>query len=80
MIFKLEDDRDYIKKLIINTINEKLNDSTIDVNDMIVSSLEKLIIGNFDNKYFKFSNSDMKSKLIRSIKLILVKMLNLMNV
>jgi hypothetical protein len=81
IIFKLEENKDYIRRLIINTINEKQKDNLEEAyfNELLISNLEKIVIGNFDNKYFKFSNTELKSKLIRSIKLIVVKMLTLMN-
>jgi hypothetical protein len=82
IIFKLEENKEYIKKILTNTVNEKLKDPLMEdmyFNELIISNLEKVVTGNFDNKHFKFSNLELKSKLIRSIKLIVVKTLNLLN-
>jgi hypothetical protein len=63
-------------------VNEKVKDK-LDAtmfNELLTINLDKIIIGNFDNKYFKFSNNELKSKLVRSIKSIIAKFLHLMNV
>jgi hypothetical protein len=82
IIFKPEENKDYIKKILINTINEKIKDPLMEdiyFNELVTSNLEKIVTGNFDNKHFKFSNAELKAKLIRSIKLIIAKSLNILN-
>jgi hypothetical protein len=78
MIFHIENDRDYINKIILGGISEKTkrNSSEEEANDIFFSIVDKIIKGNFDNiQTFKFSNKEAKFKLIRSIKLVICKVI-----
>ena len=81
LLFDIETDKDYIKKLIYTTINSSKNNDSNDYLMNIYSTIDKIIKGNFENKnHFKFSNNELKSKLIRSVKIVIVKFLHLMTV
>ena len=80
MIFHLENDRDYNQKIILGGISEKAKrkSSEEETNEIFFSIVEKIIKGNFDNiETFKFSNKEAKIKLIRSIKLVICKVMYL---
>ena len=104
LIFDLEADKDYIQKLIWNSLENPLKDNNnninnqnniinnnqenidnnnkeeekIDFTSIIFSTVDKIIKGNFDNKnIFQYSSTVLKSKLVRSIKIVIVKILHL---
>jgi hypothetical protein len=87
LIFKFEDDINYIKEIIQtkigksnknNNINENNNDEE-DISNNIFYALDLIIKGNFDDRtFFKFNNSDIKTKLVRNLKLIISKILHLL--
>lgn len=81
LIFSLEKDKSYVKQLILRAVEDEtlVEDNVTD--NIIHIALDKIVKGNFENKkYFKFSNNELKSKLIFSIKCALVKFLHLCNV
>ena len=84
LIFKLEEDCNYIKKIIQskfsnNTNNMATSDEERDISNNIFNVVDLIIKGNFDNKtIFKFNNNDIKAKLIRHFKLIICKILHLL--
>jgi hypothetical protein len=81
MIFYIENDRDYIQKIILGGISEraKRNSSEEETNDIFFSIVDKIIKENFENlQNFKFSNKEAKFKLLRSIKLVICKVMYLL--
>ena len=106
LIFKFEDDINYIKEIIQTKIgksnkanniyeNDKNNNTNNydeedmsnnnnnydeeDISNNIFYALDLIIKGNFDDKtFFKFNNSEIKSKLVRNLKLIISKILHLL--
>ena len=81
MIFHIENDRDYNQKIILAGISEKAkrNSSEEETNEIFSSIIDKIIKGNFENiETFKFSNKEAKIKLIRSIKLVVCKVIYLL--
>ena len=87
LIFKFEDDIKYIKEIIQskigksdkqNNIYENNNDEE-DISNNIFNVIDLIIKGNFDDRtLFKFNNSDIKTKLVRNLKLIISKILHLL--
>ena len=85
LIFNLEDDQKYIKEIINSKISESNNNEGNDENNNedkisknIFSIIDLMIKGNFDDRtFFKFNNSEIKSKLVRNLKLIISKLLHL---
>ena len=77
-IFTLEKDRNYIREMILKSLSD-LNESDDNISDSLVQiGIDKIIKGNFENKkYFKFSNNELKTKIINSIKSALIKFLHL---
>ena len=83
LIFKFEEDSNYIKQLIQSKFssndNIETSDEERDISNSIISVIDLIIKGNFDNKtIFKFNNNDIKTKLIKNFKLIISKILHLL--
>ena len=94
LIFKFEDDINYIKEIIQTKIGKSNKANNIyengknnntnnydeeDISNNIFYALDLIIKGNFDDKtFFKFNNSEIKSKLVRNLKLIISKILHLL--
>lgn len=88
IIYQIESNKELNKKIIINfikeikkeNINEEMN-SNENNPDLLSMCLDKIILGNFDEKMsFKFSNNDIKKKIIKSIKLSIVKYSHILNI
>ena len=86
LIFNLENDQNYIRDIInrkisesnLNDNKEEDNNNEDEISKNIFSIIDSIIKGNFDDrKYFKFNNSEIKSKLVRNLKLIISKLLHL---
>lgn len=84
LLFAIESNKEYIRKLILSTLSEKSKERDIDdkyIYDIIVNLIDKVIKGNFENKsQFKFSNLELKTKLVKSIKLVIAKSMHLFNI
>ena len=82
LIFKVEKDLNYIKDIIqskINQSNNKNDEEEENISNNIYSIIDLIIKGNFDDRtLFKFNNSDIKSKLVRNLKLTISKILHLL--
>jgi len=87
LIYEIEQNKEHNRKIIINFIKEikkntnSHNHSETGSTDILGMFIDKIIIGNFEeNINFKFSNSDIKKKIIKSIKLSIVKCLHILNI
>ena len=84
LIFNLEKDQNYIKDIINSKISESDSKYNKDNNEEeisknIFSVIDLIIKNNFDEKTFsKFNNDEIKTKLIRNLKLIISKLLHLL--
>ena len=86
VIFKIEDDLNYIKEIIKSKITKPNNQNNIyenineeDISNNIYGVIDLIIKGNFDDKTFiKFNNSDIKTKLVRNLKFTISKILHLL--
>ena len=83
LIFKLETDFNYIKEIIqkkiIKSNGKETNNEEENISNNIYSIIDLIIKGNFDDRtLFKFNNSDIKSKLVRNLKLTISKILHLL--
>ena len=84
LIFNLENDHNYIKEIIsskiseINVNNNSEENNEEEISNNIFNIIDLIIKGNFDDiRYFKFNNDEIKSKLVRNLKLIISKLLHL---
>ena len=83
LIYEIEHNKEHNKKIIINFIKEikKENNQDTETLDILGMCLDKIIIGNFDDKInFKFSNVEIKKKIIKSIKLSIIKYIHILNI
>lgn len=85
IIYEIESNKEHNRKIIVNFIKEinknKAEDNNESNPDILAMCLDKIIIGNLDEKInFKFSNIEIKKKIIKSIKLSFVKYLHILNV
>ena len=80
LLFKLEEDLYYIKDIILSKINKSdIKKEEENISNNIYSVIDLIIKGNFDDRtLFKFNNSDIKSKLVRNLKLTISKILHLL--
>ena len=86
LIFKFENDLNYVMELILSKIvnNKQKNiyeniDEEDDISNNIFNAIDLIIKGNFDDRtLFKFNNNDTKTKLVRNLKLIISKILHLL--
>ena len=82
IIFDLENDAKYIKEIINNNIslssgNKNTQNNEEEISNNILSTINLIIKGNFDNKnIFRFNNNEIKNKLVRNLKLIISKLLH----
>ena len=80
LLFKLEEDLYYIKDVILSKIKKSdIKNEEENISNNIYSVIDLIIKGNFDDRtLFKFNNSDIKSKLVRNLKLTISKILHLL--
>ena len=82
IIFKLEDDLNYIKEIIQSKITKSNNiyeNEEEDISNNIYGVIDLIIKGNFDDRtYFKFNNNVIKTKLVRNLKFIISKILHIL--
>ena len=92
LIFKLENDPNYVKEIINTKLSitnknnnndknkqENKEDNEEEISKNIFSIIELIIKGNFDNRtFFKFNNNEIKNKLVRNLKLIISKLMHLL--
>jgi len=85
LLYDIEPNKEHNRKIIINFIKEIMKNSSRDNPsdgnpDILAMCLDKIIIENFDEKTFKFSNNEIKKKIIKSFKLSIVKYLHILNI
>jgi len=87
LIYDIELNKEHNRKIIINFIKELKKNNNENENssenypDLLSMCMDKIIIGNYDEKInFKFSNNEIRKKIIKSIKLSIAKYLHILNI
>ena len=86
LIFKFEDNLDYIKEIVQSKIEKSTRNNIYsndneeeDISNNLFSIIDLIIKGNFDDRnIFKFNNNNIKIKLVRNLKLIISKLFHLL--
>ena len=86
LIFKFEDNLDYIKEIVQSKIEKSTKNNIYsndneeeDISNNLFSIIDLIIKGNFDDRnIFKFNNNNIKIKLVRNLKLIISKLFHLL--